>query len=327
MFKTSLRALIFAAIIISFNKPAFAWDETGHKITGYIAWQRMTPEVRERVIKILLSAAEDSQIGTFYLLYGSRTAESRKREYFMLMTTWADIIRDSKFDSRYKKYHKGNWHYADTFWQWKDGKALLIENRDESGLAMQKLTDFNQMIRGTASDADKAVAIAWLEHLIGDIHQPLHTSAKVTDSNSKGDQGGNLFLLTPKGTPRANQENLHWFWDSVIGRNLPNAKDQCDADYLDPIAQDIMKLYPYDKLKDQISPDKFDVWAKESLKIATSEVYKDVKWFEAPSDKYKKKAFKIAQERLALAGYRMGDLFNEAFSAPPATVTPGTPIN
>jgi hypothetical protein len=32
-----------------------------------------------------------------------------------------------------------------------------------------------------------------------------------------------------------------------------------------------------------------------------------------PSDKYKKEALKIAEERLALAGYRMGDLFNSIF--------------
>lgn len=322
MFRSGVRVFILAAVVLSLILPAFAWDETGHKITAYIAWQRMTPEVREKVIKTLLSAPEDSQIGTFYASYGSRTSESRKREYFMLMATWADIIRDKAFDNRFKKYHKGNWHYADTFWQWKDGKAVFIESQDESGLAMQKLIEFDKVIRSTASDSEKAVAIAWLEHLIGDIHQPLHTSAKVTDSNPKGDQGGNLFLLTPKGTPRDKQENLHWFWDSIIGRQLPNAKDQCEADYLDPLAQEIMRRYPYDKMKDKISPDKFDVWAKESLDVATTEVYEGLEWFKMPSDKYKKKAFEIAQQRLALAGYRMGDLFNEVFGAAPATATP-----
>lgn len=310
------------SLVMCLSTSAFAWDEVGHKITAYIAWQRMTPDVREKVIKILLSAPEDSQIGAFYASNGSRTLDTRKREFFMVMATWPDIIRDVKIPVRNKKYHNGNWHYADTFWQWKDGKVVFIDSQEANGLAMQKLDDFNKVIRGTASDADKAIAIVWLEHLIGDIHQPLHTSGKVTDANPKGDQGGNLFLLTPKGTPRDRQENLHWFWDSIVVRYMPNAKDQCDADYIDPIAQDIMKLYPYDKMKDKLNPDKFDVWAKESLDIATTEVYKDVNWFEMPSDKYKKKAFEIAQQRLTLAGYRMGDLFNEVFGGPaPAPVT------
>ncbi len=322
MFRSNLRFLFFAVVLVCTATRAFAWDEVGHKITAYIAWQRMTTDVRERVIKTLLAAPEDSQIGTFFASNGSRTLDTRKREFFMLMATWPDIIRDAKFEVRNKKYANSPWHYADTFWQWKDGKVVFLDSQEANGLAMQKLVDFDKVIRGTASDSEKAIAISWLEHLIGDIHQPLHTSGKVTDANPKGDQGGNLFLLTPKGTPRANQENLHWFWDSIVVRYLPNAKDQCDADYIDPIAQDIIKLYPYDKLKDRINDDKFDVWAKESLEIATTEVYKDVNWFEAPSDKYKKKAFDIAQLRLALAGYRMGDLFNEVFTASAPGATP-----
>lgn len=320
MLKLIGHSLLCAIILFSTFIPTFAWDEVGHKITAYIAWQRMTPDVREKVIKTLLAAPEDSQIGAFYASSGSRTLDTRKREFFMVMATWPDIIRDAKFEVRNKKYHNGPWHYADTFWQWKDGKVVFVESQEANGLAMQKMADFDKVIRGTASDSEKAIAITWLEHLIGDIHQPLHTSGKVTDGNPKGDQGGNLFLLTPKGTPRANQENLHWFWDSIVVRYMPNSKDQCDADFIDPIAQDIMKLYPFDKLKDRIADDKFEVWAKESLDIATTEVYKDVKWFEAPSDQYKKKAFEISRQRLAIAGYRMGDLFNEVFGASPPIV-------
>jgi hypothetical protein len=171
------------------------------------------------------------------------------------------------------------------------------------------------MLRGPATDAEKAVAIAWLEHLIGDIHQPLHAAARVTDANPKGDQGGNLFLLTPDGTPRGKQENLHWFWDSIVVRYMPNKKDQCDADYLDPIARSVMAKYPFEKLKEKLNVEGYESWQKESFAIATTFVYKDLKGFEMPSDKYKKKAFEISQERLALAGYRMGELFNAAFTA------------
>jgi hypothetical protein len=317
MLKARFSAVLLMVFMLLGGVPAFAWDETGHKITAYIAWQRMAPETRERVIKTLLAAPEDSDIGTFFAGYGSRTADTRRREYFMLMATWADIIRDKNFNTRFTKYANSNWHYTDTFWKYEDGKSVLVESSEENGLAMKKLHDFDALIRSNAPDSEKAVAIAWLEHLIGDIHQPLHMSGKVSDSNPKGDQGGNLFLLTPKGTPRDKQENLHWFWDSIVVRYSPNVKDQCDSDYLDPIAQEIIAKYPYDKMKDRIQPGKFEAWGKESLDIAMNDVYKDVKFFEMPSDKYKEKAFKIAQERMALAGYRMGDLFNEVFGAKP----------
>lgn len=318
MLKARLSAIFLVVSFLLISAPVYAWDETGHKITAYIAWQRMTPEARERVVKTLLAGPEDSDLATFFAGYGSRTLESRRREYFMLIATWADIVRDKNFATRSSKYHNSNWHYDDTFWKFEKGKPVLVESSEEGGQALKKLHDFDAVIRGTAPDAEKAVAIAWLEHLIGDIHQPLHTSGKVTDSNPKGDQGGNLFLLTPKGTPRDKQENLHWFWDSIVVRYSPNVKDQCDADFLDPIAQEIMSKYPYDKMKDRLQPGKYEAWAKEGLDFAMNDVYKDIKFFEMPSDKYKEKAFKIAQERLALAGYRMGDLFNEVFGAKPA---------
>ncbi|HTH51501.1 MAG TPA: S1/P1 nuclease, partial [Pyrinomonadaceae bacterium] len=249
MFRKIKALAVIAGLLLSFAMPSFAWDEVGHKITAYIAWQQMTPDVRARVIKTLLAAPEDAQLSTFYASYGSRTQEARQREFFMLIATWPDIIRDKNFPVRQKNYAHSDWHYADTFWQWKDNKVELLPEAEASGHALEKLADFDKLIRSNATDAEKAVAIAWLEHLIGDIHQPLHASSRVTSSNAKGDQGGNLFLLTPKGTPRDKQENLHWFWDSIVVRYQPNSKDVCDADYIDPIANEMMKLYPYDKLK------------------------------------------------------------------------------
>lgn len=312
-------ALFIIAGLLAICPSVLAWDDTAHKITGYIAWQRMTPEVREKVFNILFAAPEDSDIGVLYPTYGNRSQEAKKREYFMLMTTWADLIRERHFKVRFEKYHHTNWHYDDTFWKWEKGKAVVVDKPDDGGQALTKLRDFDAVIRSNASDADKAVAIAWLEHIIGDLHQPLHTSARVTNSNPKGDQGGNLFFLTPKGTPREQQENLHWFWDSIVRRTVPNLKDLCDAEYVDPIAQDIMSQYPYEKLKDRLQLTKFDAWTQESLAIAQTEVFKDLKWFEMPSEKYRENALRIARERLALAGYRMGDLFNAAFGSSAAT--------
>lgn len=324
MFKNLVRACFFGAILLLFAIPGLAWDDTGHKISAYIAWQRMTPGVRERVIKILLEAPEDSHIGAFYMPYGSQNVEMRKRDFFMFMSTWADVIRDRNFDTRYKKYHKGNWHYDDSFWTKKDGKIEYLKDPEDGGQALVRIAEYDRLIRSSASDAQKAVAIAWLEHLIGDIHQPLHSSARVTDIEPKGDQGGNLFLLTPVGTPRDKQQNLHWFWDSIVVRNIPNKKDECDIDFVEPLAQKFMKKYPFDKMQSRLALGSYDVWAKESLTAAQNDVFSpDLKRFETPSDKYKKIALKIAEERLTLAGYRMGEMFNQAFGSSVApTVTP-----
>src|SRR5213595_4132549 len=128
MLKARFSAVLLVVFMLLGSLPAFAWDETGHKITAYIAWQRMTPEARDRVIKTLLSAPEDSDIGTFFVGYGSRTADARRREYFMTIATWPDIIRDKNFNTRFTKYANSNWHYADTFWKYENGKPVLVES-------------------------------------------------------------------------------------------------------------------------------------------------------------------------------------------------------
>ena len=318
MKKVCLYVLFLATLTAGAVNTTFAWDEVGHKITAYIAWQQMTPAVRDAVIKLLTSAPEDSQLATFYASYGSRTEDSRKREFFMLAATWPDIIRDRNFDTRFKKYAHSNWHYTDTAWTEKDGKVQQVSLPGEGGLALEKIIEFIKLeSNSSTSNADKGIAIAWLEHLIGDLHQPLHASARITDKEPKGDQGGNLFLLTPEGTPRDKQENIHWFWDSIVERADPNEKDECDDDYIDPIARDIMKKYPFSKMESRLALGDPEQWKRESYEIASTQVYPpDLKRFEMPSNAYKKAAMKIAEERLALAGYRMGALFNQIFSTP-----------
>jgi hypothetical protein len=293
-----------------------AWDDAGHKLTTYIAWEQMSPQARERAFKILMSAPEDAHLSVFYL-QDSRSAAVRQRELFMLASTWADIVRDKDFKNRYEKYHKGDWHYADTFWRvTADGKVDILKDfAEQKGKAVEQLFAFDKLLRdANASEADKAVALAWILHLGGDIHQPLHTSARVTEAEPKGDQGGNLFLLSPKDAKGDDRLNLHWFWDSIVRRNIPRINDACDSDYLPPIAQAMMKKYPAAKMQNRLKLGKFDEWQQEGFQIASTKFYPaSLKVGIAPSEEYKKMAFEIAEEQIALAGYRMGAMLNQIF--------------
>ena len=318
--RTFIRVFVLGLVALMMASSSFAWDDVGHKTTAYIAWQQMSPTAREAVIRILRTAPEDSDLSVFYAQYGAEPEDIRKLEYFMLVSTWADIVRDRTFDNRYKKYHKSNWHYDDTFWKQVNGKAELIPNAEEGGVAVNRLVDFDKVLRSAStSDKEKAIAIAWVAHLIGDIHQPLHTSARVTDKEPKGDQGGNLFLLTPEGTPREKQQNLHWFWDSIIGRNTPLKGDECERDYITSVARKIMKKYPRSRLSAGSKPGDYDEWRKESFALTPTDVFSpDLMRFQMPSEKYKRHAFEVAQRQLALAGYRLGETLNQIFGASPA---------
>lgn len=58
----------------------------------------------------------------------------------------------------------------------------------------------------------KSFALRLLIHYIGDIHQPLHATARVNSKYPKGDAGGNFVSLPIKGGAK----NLHSVWDSML---------------------------------------------------------------------------------------------------------------
>ena len=179
---------------------AVAWDEVGHKLTAHIAWQHMSPEVREQAFKILLKAPEDSDLSVPYDFYNSRSEAVKKLELFMYASIWADVIKDRKFEVRNKTYSRFNWHFSDIFWKQEDGKAVVLKDfNGDGGLAISKLYDFEIALRNPeATAAEKAIALAWFLHVGGDVHNPLHNASRVTEVEPKGDQGGNLVKLEPK---------------------------------------------------------------------------------------------------------------------------------
>lgn len=315
MKKGMLKTVLMAVLSVVFALPAMAWDDVGHKITGYIAWQRMSPAARERVIKILRAAPEDSHLSAYYQLYGVRPDADKQLDYFMLVPTWADIVRDRAFPVRYEKYHKGEWHYTSVFWRDSGGKAELMADKKADGQAIEKLAEFEKVLRDpVVSDKDKAIALAWFLHIGGDIHQPLHSSSRVTDREPDGDRGGNTFLISPEGTPRENQQNLHWFWDSIVPRNIPYDFGLCEGCYVKHIAEAFISRYSFDAEKGGLALSNYVSWKDESLRLAQGEVFRsDLKRFEAPSDAYRRNALSVSERRLTIAGYRMGETLNEIF--------------
>ncbi len=307
--------VLFSFLFVFASVSVKAWDDAGHKTIAYIAWNQMSPEARERAFKVLMSAPEDADLSVFYL-QDSRSADVKKRELFMLASTWADIVRDRKFKNRFEKYHRSNWHYDDTFWAFENGQVKVLPNPNEDGgKAVEKLVEFDKALKDAAvSDEEKAIALAWILHLGGDIHQPLHTSARITELEPKGDQGGNLFLLTPKDTPREQSENLHWFWDSILGRVFAR-NDMPDAEYIPLIGEMIMRKYPPAEMQNRLETGNFRQWQLEGFKLATTDVFSsDLIRYEKPSAKYRRNAFEVSEQQMALAGYRLGAILNQMFA-------------
>lgn len=324
MTRSFVKFLLLSILMFVFTLTTFAWDDAGHKLVAYIAWQQMSPEAREKAIKILLSAPEDSDLNALYPTppdleistypIGARSKAAKQRDYFMIVAYWADIIRDRKLENRYK-YHHGTWHYLDTYWREVNGKVETLPEMDnDKENVVERLFFFDKVLRSDEKDAEKAIALAWILHLAGDVHQPLHASGRVTDEEPKGDQGGNTFSLSPKDTPRNKQENLHWYWDSIVARNVVRKNDASDAEYLLPIAAKMMKKYPLAKMQSRLEIGRFETWQQESFQVASTKLYpKTLIRYQTPSAAYKKMAFGIAEEQIALAGYRLGTMLNQIF--------------
>ena len=77
----------------------------------------------------------------------------------------------------------------------------------------------------------------------------------------------------------------------------------------------MMLKYPSAKMQNRLKIGKFDDWQQEGFQIASTKLYPtSLKFGEMPSEGYKKQAFEIAQEQIALAGYRMGEMLNQIFA-------------
>ena len=115
---------------------------------------------------------------------------------------------------RDKQYHQAPWHYINFPFK-PDGQPADVRVREPEPVNILTALAENERVVKDANDGEpKAIALAWLFHLVGDIHQPLHTAQLFTVEYPKGDRGGNEICVrvTQAGQPM----DLHRFWDGVI---------------------------------------------------------------------------------------------------------------
>ena len=149
----------------------FGWGKTGHRIVGKIAETYLTKNAKTQ-IKKLIGHHDISRL-----------------------SNWADEIKsDSNWD------HAWDWHYC------------TIPNDEDyqkgkhKGLAIEKVNEFIKTLKNKKETKEKKIiALKFLIHLIGDLHQPLHVG------NGK-DKGGNSIKLKWFGE----STNLHSIWDTKL---------------------------------------------------------------------------------------------------------------
>ncbi len=336
-----LKLMIVAAVLLSLivaAPRALAWNDPGHMVAALLMYDALSADDQAALAKLLRSHPryQEDFVALMPDVVRGADATEQDRWLFAFAATWPDVARQFRHVSStrqrerlVRRWHNGRWHYinlplflseaekeaigdvdANTDSHWRDAEAPHLMN------AVQALGK-QSLVLGDAGhdDAERALALSWLLHVVGDLHQPLHTTALFTSrAFPSGDRGGNDLQVDAR-------NNLHFIWDSALGgdrrwttvlRHFDRLKG---GDNLTPALPD--------PAPDELSG-VFMSWAEEGHQIARREVYwqeilKQVAdandrrpqriQIELPDD-YDANLEAVAERRLQLAGVRGAWLFS-----------------
>ncbi len=254
-------------------------------VVAEIAERNLSPKARAAVQEL-------AKIGT-----------DAKTNTFVTCSVWADD---------YKSDADRAWHYINIHFR-KDGKPVTNKAPEEN--VVWAINKFRKVLGDLkASKEDRALALRYLVHFVGDIHQPMHGVAEDSGDHPEGDRGGNDFKIAPvEGWSQRPLTNLHVLWDFGCGEFPPtdrpmNAKEEAKIDRL---ATGIMKEYPRSKIANLKLQDPMK-WALESHALAKAVSY-NLTEHKPVSKEYLKKGVQVCRERAAAAGYRLADLINAIY--------------
>ena len=297
-------AVMLCAIAAVSAAPAvvWAWGAEGHRITGLVATDLLTPKARIRLNQLIPNA--DLADIALYM----------------------DINRQ---DLAAAIPGSDKWHYDNEPVCKTKSYAQYCPNGD---CASSKIPVFFKILSDPASTPEaKVQAIRFLVHMIGDIHQPLHAA-------DDEDLGANLkFVLMPDAifnppTDVVPPRRLHAVWDSDLVKLT--TRGSSEADY----AKQLLARYRDGNIAAWQAGTVRD-WMKESWTLSRTVTYGKLPGFvcgrEWPSSQaapqrltqaYVDAALEPIPAQLAKAGARIAWVLNTALDADPAAAAGNAPV-
>lgn len=165
---------------------AFAWGAEGHRIIAQLAQAQLSTKARIEVERLL--ALEPG-------------------ETLVSISTWADEHRNPR---------SAPWHYVNFP---RDSCTYDAQRDCPSGqCVVEAINRQVEVLASNAPDEKRLLALKYVVHLVGDVHQPLH-------AGYLDDKGGNTYQLQAfmRGS------NLHALWDTGLIRNLNEDYEQTAA--------------------------------------------------------------------------------------------------
>jgi hypothetical protein len=329
-----MKTFLAIVVVLVSATAAVAWNGEGHEIAAYIAYQHLDPATRTKVDALL---ALNPCFNEWKTAAQAVPAAQRSAAIFMQAATWPDMIKrdkgngptqyDCQPDETYVSDGTGNgdiaptgpeasqnigytdtarhkyWHFVDTPLS-TDGTPT---NPPGTPNAYTRIVDLSTALGSSEGDDLKSYDLVWIEHLVGDVHQPLHDTSRFTKTQTSGDHGGNLVLICTK--PGCTAE-LHAYWDDILGsQNLKNALKA--GKRLNALAKPTGA--------ETADP---SVWVDGGFQLAKSNVYiapisdgEPGSSAAKPSKTYRSNAKRVAEAQVLLAGYRLAGVLNTELPA------------
>ncbi len=174
-------------MLLSMTQQGWAWGREGHRLTALVAETYLTPETKAQIAELL------------------------HKESLAEVAPWADTYRTEHSET-------APWHFVDI----PKAETKFDRNRDCPASAANPqspwrdcVTDRILYFEGQLGDTslspeERAIALKFIVHLIGDVHQPFHALGDA--------RGGNDIRVTFMGSNQCgtNSCNLHAVWDDSI---------------------------------------------------------------------------------------------------------------
>jgi hypothetical protein len=189
--KSLLLGSALLAVALTNPRPAIAWGDEGHKVVALVAEHYLDPAVRAKVAGLL---AADTDTLTDHDISSE--------------ATWADKYRDSDRDTTKIRYEATwRWHFVDVELAQPDlasacfghptlSPGVPASKGSAQACVVDKIDQFASELGDPATSAsEQLLALKFLLHFVGDLHQPLHAA-------DDHDAGGNKKLAAGEGRAR-----------------------------------------------------------------------------------------------------------------------------
>jgi S1/P1 Nuclease len=275
---------------------SLGWGAGGHMMTAAIAYERLNPRAKAKVDELLAIQIYPAGI-------------SAQSPDFINASHWADDIKSVKELDFLSPQHYINLTFTD------DGTPLPADLPAPENI-VKALADNVKILKTSPDKNAQALALRLIIHFVGDTHQPLHASTRVSHALPHGDQGGNLVnLKMPQPDGSFKNVKLHSYWDGGI-ETFPRSGPP--PTYTPPSLSEIGPAMAKAKQGNPASapglklkqPFNFKLWADESFALSKTVAYKGISEGTTPSAEYKAAAIKTARQRVAWGGYRLAALLN-----------------